>query len=88
MPKGENMQTVSVNFERDYYNGVVKPKAESLRISANELIRRAVEEYVSDVPQDEALAVIVGAYGKLGKNGREWLMTCAEIAVGNASLRD
>ena len=55
MPKGENMQTVALNLDRDHYNNDVRPAAAAAGLSASEWIRRAIAEKLDGAPDDARL---------------------------------
>lgn len=79
--------TISLVIDKEYYQEVVKPTAADQRISANELIRRAIEAYISEIPRDKRLAKITGAYSGLNDQGKAWLLECSQVAIGDTNLK-
>lgn len=87
MPIKASDTVVSLVIDKDYYENTVKKAAKDQDLSANQLIRRAISEYVDGLPRDHRLAKISGIYDKLDDQGKTWLLACAQLAIGESNFK-
>lgn len=87
MPLKESEVAVSLVLDRDYYENTVKTAAKESDMSVNQLIRRALKQYIEGSPEDPRLPQIANSYDKLNENGKAWLYDCSLAAIGKAEFK-
>lgn len=80
-------KAISLVLDTAYYEDTIKPAARDQDLSANQLIRRAITQYIDGIPRDHRLAKIISVYEKLNDEGKAWLYECAQVAIGDTNLK-